>query len=135
MPFLSIGSHVHLDPPIPYHRNIIHIVTPLQYFFFSGPCSSSVSQNYAYMSYNYIGHCPITPSSITDLVTTFVSNGPQLVYRCLPGLQPQGEMVSVCLSNGIWYPNPAGIVCTSNGNSTSMHMHLYTIIQLLSVMI
>ena len=77
------------------------------------------------MSYNYIGHCPITPSSITDLVTTFVSNGPRLVYRCLPGLHPQGEMVSVCLSNGTWYPNPAEIACAiaSNGNNTCVHMH------------
>ena len=61
----------------------------------------------------YAGHCPIPWARVnSNIIFKYDSSGPQLVYRCLPRLQPQEEIISVCTSNGTWYPNPADIVCT-----------------------
>ena len=65
--------------------------------------------------YAAAGQCLVPWTNISSNISFMHRVGPQLVYQCLPGLQPHGEMVSVCTSNGTWYPNPADIVCTHEG--------------------
>ena len=63
----------------------------------------------------YIDQCRIpwiAVSSEFNVTFEYGISGPRLVYNCLSGLPPTGEIVSVCTSNGSWYPNPAEIVCT-----------------------
>ena len=52
--------------------------------------------------------------------------GSQIVFQCNPGFAPSQQMMSVCMADGIWTPNPAGLVpvgvttavCMENGKWT-----------------
>ena len=37
--------------------------------------------------------------------------GSQIVFQCNPGFAPSQQMMSVCMADGIWTPNPAGLEC------------------------
>ena len=57
-----------------------------------------------------LDQCPIPWENISSNVTFEYSiSGPRLIYNHFSGLSPKGEIVSVCTSNGSWYPNPAEI--------------------------
>ena len=35
----------------------------------------------------------------------------QIVFQCNPGFTPSRQMMSVCMADGIWTPNPAELEC------------------------
>ena len=35
-----------------------------------------------------------------------------MTFQCSPELVPSQEMISVCMANGRWTPDPAELVCT-----------------------
>ena len=51
----------------------------------------------------HIDQCPIPWENVSSNVTFAYSVNESSHY--LAELSPQGEIVSVCTSNGIWYPN------------------------------
>ena len=52
---------------------------------------------------------PPTNGSIADYEST--AEGTEVNYQCDDGLIPGGEMMSTCLANGIWSPDPAELEC------------------------
>ena len=54
---------------------------------------------------------PTPPSngSIGDYESTVEST--EVNYQCDDGLVPGGEMMSICLANGTWIPDPAELEC------------------------
>ena len=54
---------------------------------------------------------PTPPSNgaIGDYEST--AEGTEVNYQCGDGLIPGGEMMSTCLANGIWSPDPAELEC------------------------
>ena len=66
-----------------------------------------------------IDQCPVpweNVSSEFDLTFEYSISGPRLVCNYLSGLPPKGEIVSVCIKSGSWYPDLAEIVCTQPNN-------------------
>ena len=43
--------------------------------------------------------------------------GSQLVFQCSPGFAPSQQMMSVCMANGSWTPDPATLVCRGRPDS------------------
>ena len=54
---------------------------------------------------------PTPPSngSIGDYENT--AEGTEVIYQCDYGLIPGGEMMTTCLANGTWSPDPAELEC------------------------
>ena len=51
-----------------------------------------------------------TNGSIDPYQNTTV--GGQIVFRCDPGFDPDGDMTAVCAANGSWTPDPGTTMCT-----------------------
>ena len=52
---------------------------------------------------------PPSKGSIGDYEST--AEGAKVNYQCDVGLIPGGEMMSTCLTNGTWSPDPAELQC------------------------
>ena len=52
---------------------------------------------------------PPSKGSIGDYEST--AEGTEVNYQCDVGLIPGGEMMSTCLANGTWSPDPAELQC------------------------
>ena len=37
--------------------------------------------------------------------------GSQTLFQCSPGFVPSQQRMTLCTSNGLWSPDPAGLVC------------------------
>ena len=44
-----------------------------------------------------------------------ILEGSQIVFQCSPGFVPSQQMMSVCMADGIWTPNPAELLCREPG--------------------
>ena len=40
--------------------------------------------------------------------------GSQIVFQCSPGFAPLQEIMSVCMADGSWTPDPTELVCRGN---------------------
>ena len=59
-----------------------------------------------------VGCDPPTPpprGSLGDLTSS--QEGAEVTFQCSPGLVPSQQMMSVCMANGRWTPDPAELVC------------------------
>ena len=43
---------------------------------------------------------------------TNTTEGSVVVFQCDPGFVPEGEMISVCGSDGQWTPDPGDVTCS-----------------------
>ena len=53
---------------------------------------------------------PPSSGSIGDYEST--AEGAEVNYQCDDGFIPRGEMMSTCLANRTWSPDPAELECT-----------------------
>ena len=52
-----------------------------------------------------------------------------VTFQCSPGLVPSQQMISVCMANGRWTPDPAELVCRGKpGGIVQVALHLVTIV-------
>ena len=75
-----------------------------------------------------LDQCPIPWENVGSNVTFEYSiNGTRLIYNHSSGSSPKGEIISVCTSNGSWYPNPAEVdLCTvKNQGLSSTQIQVY----------
>ncbi len=66
------------------------------------------------ISLHFIVNCS-DPSPVAGVIfSPFLdtTEGANISFYCEPGLEPQGEDVSVCSSNGSWVPNPVHRKCS-----------------------
>ena len=51
-----------------------------------------------------------------------------MTFQCSPGLVPSQQMISVCMANGRWTPDPAELVCIGRPDKISctseIHIHV-----------
>ena len=68
------------------------------------------------MTLSPLDQCPIPWEKFnvgSNVTFEYSISGPRLIYNHPSGSSPKGEIISVCASNGSWYPNPAEIdLCT-----------------------
>ncbi len=52
---------------------------------------------------------PVAGGTLSPFSDT--TEGANISFNCVPGLEPQRDDVSVCSSNGSWVPDPAHRIC------------------------
>ena len=65
--------------------------------------------------FNSIAHCGAPPPPVNGSLLqphTNTTEGSVVVFQCNPGFVPEGEMTTVCESDGQWSPNPGGVTCS-----------------------
>ena len=54
---------------------------------------------------------PSFASGVDVEPVTNTTVGSEIVYQCLSGFLPEGEVTSVCGGDGRWNPDPATLIC------------------------
>ena len=64
--------------------------------------------------FNSTVDCGAPLSSVNGSVQshTNTTEGSVVVFQCDSGFVPEGEMTTVCGSDGQWSPNPGGVTCS-----------------------
>ena len=67
------------------------------------------------------------PTAVAGVIFSPFSDtteGANISFNCVSGLEPQREDVSVCSSNGLWVPDPEDRICsTSELNLNNHNLH------------
>jgi len=66
--------------------------------------------------------CGDPPSPMNGFVTESESTleGSQIVFQCSSGFAPSQQRTSVCMADGNWSPDPAGLVCKGIGSIANL---------------
>ena len=54
---------------------------------------------------------PSLPVNGVVMANDSTLEGSQTLFQCSPGFVPSQQMMSVCMADGNWTPNPAGLEC------------------------